>query len=210
MKKFLMICAALLMVASAFAAVNEGSWSGTAVTTSGDSATMKVSFDLDSSDDGEGGEDENASIKIGFTSDAVTSIEATVTSESTATLSTEKGKGVLAEDRYIYWQIASSSSGITIALSWDEQMTGDTETNKLGWTITTTPAENSGSGVYNGDGITDENTDYEGVTVFDRSKIENLMYGTVGSQKLTIETEALSTAAIDNYSGTLTLAVSAN
>ena len=209
MKKLIMVCVALLMVAAVFATESAGSWASSdtdGIDKSGDSATMKVSFDLDSSDDGEGGTDENASVEIGFTSAVVSSLTESVTPTTTATLKTENGKGVLKEDRYIYWQIAAST-GMTIDLSWDEKMEGSKVGNELVWTITTTASTSTGDGVANGDSITSEKSNYQGVTVLDRSVLTKFKYGTVGSQKLTIETAALSSAAIDNYSGTLKLTV---
>ena len=209
MKKWIMVCAALLMVAAIFATESQGSWASSAedgVDKSGDSATMKVSFDLNSEDDEGEKVDENASVKIGFTSAAVSSLTASVTPTPTATLKTENGKGVLEEDRYIYWQIAAST-GMTIDLSWDEKMEGSKDDNELVWTITTTASTSTGDGVANGDSITSEKSNYQGVTVLDRSDLTKFKYGTVGSQELTIETVALSSAAIDNYSGTLKLTV---
>lgn len=203
MKRLFLVFVVLICSAALFSTESEGAWISTeddAVDASGDTATMEVSFDLKGSDN-PGEVDKNEHVKIGFSTAAVTSLEANVNGESTAELKVESGVGVLSSDRYIFWQI-SSSNPMTVSLSWDEKMEGGTASNKLGWSISTVLPSN---GATNGTAFTDGS--FDGEIVLDRSKLENFKYGTVGSQQIVIETDPLTNAAIDNYSGTLCLTV---
>ena len=91
-------------------------------------------------------------------------------------------------------------------------MTGSSSSsNKLGWTITTSRPSN---GATNGDVIEDSaNSANEDGTnsaiVLNRrsSEGDGFKYGTVGSQQLTIVTDPLDSAEIDNYTAILTLSV---
>lgn len=215
MKKGLSILLVLVLgMSMLMATTNQGSWSSSdtdGIDTEGDSATMTVSFDLSGS-----GDDDNESVTIGFSASAVNSLEAEVTPTTTATLKNQDGVGKLSEDRYIFWQI-SSPSKLQVSLSWPAQMTGETKTNKLGWTITSSEpvsatTSSTDAKVTNGDVIADSDNEAEGdnsntAVVLDRQSGFN--YGTVGSQQLTIETASLDSAAIDSYSATLTLTVKA-
>lgn len=174
----------------------------------GDSATMEVSFNLSGSGDGS---DTNESVRIGFSENAVTSLDDVAEGQANAVLSNQDGAGKLSEDRFIFWQI-SSAKPMEISLSWPAEMSGtsDPTNNKLGWTITTSLPSN---GAENGKKIGDENNSAESgasnsAVVLNRSKEgDGFKYGTVGSQQLTIVTDPLDTAEIDNYTATLTLSV---
>ena len=214
MKRLLSVMIVLLfggiMIFAAEGTDPTGSWSNTLGTalTSG-SATMNVTFNLAGSEGGEGSQDtDNEQIKIGFASKAVDDITENVTHVTTVALKTSDGVGVLSADTYIFWQI-SSANPMTITLTWPEMMTGTTEGNTLAWDVTTTlPASSS---VDDGTAVTAEASGTTGAVVLDRSseKLSTFKFGTVGSQKLTIETASLDNAAIDTYTGTLTLTVSA-
>lgn len=202
MKKVFLILVVLLCSVMLFATESEGSWTSTkedGVDKNGDTATMKVTFDLDGNGEGV---DKNEHVKIGFSEEPVTSLESYVEGQSTAELKIESGVGVLSEDRYIFWQI-SSSNAMAVKLSWDEKMGGVVDANnKLAWEISTELPDNQAT---NGDKV--ESGNFEGEIVLDRTDMKNFKYGTVGSQKLIIETAPLTVAAIDNYSGTLRLTV---
>lgn len=215
MKKGLSILLVLVLgMSMLMATTNQGSWSSSdtdGIDAEGNSATMTVSFDLSGSVD-----DDNESVTIGFSASAVDSLEADVTPTSTATLENQDGVGKLNEDRYIFWQI-SSPSKLEVSLSWPAQMTGKIETNKLGWTITSSvpvsaTTSSTAANVTNGDVIEDSDNTAKGdnsntAVVLDRRSGFN--YGTVGSQQLIIETASLDSATIDSYSATLTLTVKA-
>ena len=211
MKRLLSVMIVLLfggiMIFAAEGTDPTGSWSNTLGTalTSG-SATMNVTFNLAGSESGE--EPNNEQIKIGFASVAVDDITATVTPVKEVALQTSDGVGVLSADTYIFWQI-SSANPMTITLTWPDAMEGTTEGNTLEWDVTTTLPDSSS--VDDGTAVTEEASGTTGAVVLDRSsdKLSNFRFGTVGSQKLTIETASLDNAAIDTYTGTLTLTVSA-
>lgn len=183
----------------------DGSWSlgdgSLSTDPAGQSAAMIVSLNLTNSGDNQ----EKESIEIGFTDAAVTADSLVGEVKSTAIL-TNNGKlqGTLSGNRYIYWQISSPSS-MKIWLEVPAEMTGQTPTNKLDWTVTTT-AE---SGDDNGTAITEESVaESNGYLVLNRDiSGGKFKYGTIGSQKLEIVTDSYATAPIDSYSATLTLKI---
>lgn len=209
MKKSLLFSVVLVLGLSMLMA-SPGVWESTetdGVDTVGDSATMNVSFNLSGIGDGS---DKNESVKIGFSKVAVKSLEDDVQGQETAVLTNQEGYGKLSEDRFIFWQI-SSAKEMEVSLSWPASMTGSSSSsNKLGWTITTSLPSN---GATDGDVIEDsDNSAIEDGTnsaiVLNRSSEgDGFKYGTVGSQQLTIVTDPLDSAEIDNYTAILTLSV---
>lgn len=208
MKKTLLFSVVLVLGLSMLMA-SPGVWESTdtdGVDTVGDSATMDVSFNLSGSGEGS---DKNESVKIGFSNDDVTSLEDDVQGQETAVLTNQEGYGKLSDDRFIFWQI-SSAKEMEVSLSWPASMTGSSPSSKLGWTITTSLPSN---GATNGEVIEDsDNSAIEDGTnsaiVLNRSSEGGgFKYGTVGSQQLTIVTDPLDSADIDNYTATLTLSV---
>ena len=210
MKKSFWITVVLVLGMSVLMA-SPGVWQSSStdgVDTAGDSATMEVSFNLSGSGDGS---DTNESVRIGFSKNVVTSLDDVAEGQANAVLTNQDGAGKLSEDRFIFWQI-SSAKPMEISLSWPAEMSGisDPTNNKLGWTITTSLPSN---GAENGEKIGDENNSAKtgasnSAVVLNRSNEgDGFKYGTVGSQQLTIVTDPLDSADIDNYTATLTLSV---
>ena len=210
MKKSFWISVVLVLGMSMLMA-SPGVWQSSStdgVDTAGDSATMEVSFNLSGSG---GGSDTNESVRIGFSKNVVTSLADVAEGQVDAVLTNQDGAGKLSEDRFIFWQI-SSAKPMEISLSWPAEMSGtsDPTDNKLGWTITTSLPSND---AVNGEKIDSEDNSAESgasnyaVVLNRNSDGEGFKYGTVGSQQLTIVTDPLDTADIDNYTATLTLSV---
>lgn len=198
MKRLLLIV--ILLCISVFLSA-AGSWSSSddePLSETGNSASMDVSLKLK----------EKEQVTIGFSSEAVSSLSTDVIGQNTAVLTVADGVGTLSgnDERYIFWQIASPNA-LEISLEWPEKMNGSDPDNSLGWTITTELPSNQQNDMPVTNGTVIEAGDLSGAIVLDRSG--NFNYGTVGSQKLIIKTDPLSTAVVDDYRGTLTLTVKA-
>ena len=199
MKRIILLIVIFLCISALFS--SEGSWSSSEndpLSKDGKSASMDVSLKLK----------EIEQVIIGFSPEAVYSLDADVNGQSTANLTISDGVGTLvgSEERYIFWQIASPNA-LEISLSWPEKMKGTLPDNYLGWSITTALPVNQqvDTPITNGTVISED--DPSGTIVLDRTG--NFNFGTVGSQKLIIKTDPISTAIVDDYKGTLTLTVKA-
>ena len=190
MKKILLSAFLIFMLAGIFATPS----SGEAVAGVSESSGLSVTLDLSSS--GTAFEQ----FEIGFSSNKVDSFASPVSAVNTASLIGSSGNtGRLAEDRYVYWKIASADP-VRVWLDVSESMAGS-KGNTLAWTVSTNPAGGVG-----GIGISSRNqAEADGFLLLDRS--EGFKYGTAGSQRLSVSTGSYLNTIIDTYTGILTLRI---
>lgn len=189
MKKLFLSVFLIFILAGIYA----GPSSGEAVAGVSESSGLDVTLDLSSSASFD-------QFEIGFSANKVDSFISQVSAVNTASLIGSSGNtGRLAEDRYIYWKIASADP-VLVWLDVSESMVGSNG-NTLVWTVSTNPAGGVG-----GIGISSRNqAENDGFLLLDRS--EGFKYGTAGSQRLSISTGSYLNTVIDTYTGILTLRI---
>lgn len=217
MKKLIAVLMVLTLVYGSVFAATAGSTSGSLQvgdTPTNDSATLTYSLST------EGEDGAVSTYKIGFSSNAITSLNDVPENKETVTL--EVGDDFTAtipetSPVHIYWQIASPVN-CTISLT-PSSMTGSDE-NKLHIDFSTT-VDNSSAGAtaYSelNTGVTaDDNSSDEKTAEDLKQTVLTYTAGTTttnnqiaGSQTISIVTNNIAGLASDTYSGTLTLTIDA-
>ena len=204
MKRILVLLLAVMIVSPLFAVYT----SEEKLTTSAED-TLSVTLDLSN---GSGGEDDDSlySVEIGFSSGVdLSGFNETSYSSGSYTEpqdtnainlilgdATAKDPGEL----YVYW-IIKSAQGLKINLAMPKALSsGDPSQSPLSWTAFWGEGEGAKT-------IGDPDYNDDGEVVLDRSEVTQ--YGTVGAEKISIETGNILSAAPGTYTGTLKLIITA-